>query len=339
MLNVVVTTCGDHNHLSSGEAAELISALLEKAGYTDPSVEWRARVDKELHADSKTPPIRVVRSKVFGLVLKIKPQPNATYLQVVTLLLPDNCSFSAEKLFVDLKGVWRSINRFWRKRPKSERLSRMDTLTNMVKSVVPTEVAQAPIAAPFEEELDWSALKGICNNRKKLAFVLKRIYELSKDGISRNKVEFVETIKRMCGWEHHLTRIVSRVLSELHRNDYIQEMRNTRSALSGYSLTALGLGVLGIKDEAPSADQSTSPAEPGLLELRGFILHYASRSRELTDVCNKIEQNEQKRKELMKQVSQLDQEDQQLLTMFSGNKMLYHLLRQVQQHQEEPKTE
>ena len=306
----------------------MIEMLLAKAGYTK-DLTWQCRIDKMKHCDSISPPIRVIGYKDFGVYMRVKPGANDTKDHQMTLLIPDGSGYSAENLFNQLKGCCKSISRSWRQDLRTAKVEAVPEVTPSSAPAQPAEVSEPPAEVPVQAppmpsiplaireetveeiddgvedqqaELDFSTLRGIVNKPDKLKFVLERIRQIGSR--ARTKLEFIKTLQVECDWTHHLPRTVSRVISELEKFEYIQEVRSG-VAITGYDLTPTGLALAESRPvhHVPPAPEPEEAVDHGLL-----LRQFTSRAQELADIGRRLEAIEDQRADLRKQLGALDEE-------------------------------
>src|SRR5262252_3002593 len=321
-MKVEVYAAGDHFHSDPKGASELIEMLLAKAGYTK-DLTWQCRIDKMKHCDSISPPIRVIGYKDFGVYMRVKPGANDTKDHQMTLLIPDGSGYSAENLFNQLKGCCKSISRSWRQDLRTAKIEA--AVVPPPEPVLVSGTAEEPPApAPMpsiplavreetvedldegvdsqQAELDFSTLRGIVNKPDKLKFVLEKIRQIGNR--ARTKLEFIRALQTECEWTGHLPRTVSRVISELEKFEYIQEVRSG-VAITGYDLSPAGLALV---ENRPIHHQALPP-EPEEQVDHGLLLRqFTTRAQELADIGRRLEAIEDQRTELRKQLATLDDE-------------------------------
>jgi len=323
-VKVEVYAAGDHFHSDPKGAEELIEMLLAKAGYTK-DLTWQCRIDKMKHCDSASPPIRVIGYKEFGVYMRVKPGANDTKDHQMTLLIPDGSNYSAENLFNQLKGCCKSISRSWRQELRTAKIEADAPAAPPEPVIAPVELPAPPAVEPpaipsiplavreetvediddgvedQQAELDFSTLRGIVNKPDKLKFVLEKIRQIGNR--ARTKLEFIKTLQSECDWSGHLPRTVSRVVSELEKFEYIQEVRSG-VAITGYDLTPAGRA---LAENRPL--YHPTPPEPEEQVDHGLLLRqFTTRAQELADIGRRLESIEDQRVELRKQMAALDEE-------------------------------
>ena len=326
-MKVEVYAAGDHFHSDPKGAAELVEMLLTKAGYTK-DLAWSCRIDKMKHCDSISSPIRVIGYKDFGVYLRVKPGPNDTKDHQMTLLIPDGSGYSAENLFNQLKGCCKSISRHWRQELRHERLEETVTVATMppeevaVIPSIPLALRDTPVEEPVpseeaseeQAELDFSHLRGIINKPDKLKFVLEKIQKINEGGRSRTKNDFIKTLQQECDWSSHLLRTVSRVISELLKFEYVEEIRSG-TAIVGYDLTAAGHTLMG----HPVPEVQQQPPEPEEeIDLGLLLRQFTSKAQELADIGRRLDAIEDERVKLRGQLAALDTEYDRLAAIIKN---------------------
>ena len=330
-MKVEVYAAGDHFHSDPKGAAELVEMLLSKAGYTK-DLAWSCRIDKMKHCDSLSPPIRVIGYKDFGIYLRVKPGQNDTKDHQMTLLIPDGSGYSAENLFNQLKGCCKSISRHWRQEIRNVRLEETVTVATPQQEVTvpsiplairdeppagdaPQEPGLAEEASDEQAELDFSHLRGIINKPDKLKFVLEKIQKINDGGRSRTKNDFIKALQHECEWNNHLLRTVSRVISELLKFEYIEEIRSG-TAIIGYDLTAAGNA---LRINRPIHELQQQPPEPEQeIDLGLLLRQFTTKAQELADVGRRLDSIEEERVKLRQQLAALDAEYDRLAAIIKN---------------------
>lgn len=247
----------------------------------------------------------------------LRKAANATVDHQMTLLIPDGSGYSAKNLFEQLKGCQKSISRNWRQETRKQ-------VPEVAQPTAPPEpvhsipvVRPEPkeevvvIAAPAEEAAvdepgrpDFATLQGICKYEAKLRYVLGKVLAITSSNHNiRKKSDFVEALQAACRWEDHLPQAVSRVMTELHKYDYVSELRGHHNKLIGYELTNRGLKVIGQAAEKPAVPPPAPPVDFGAL-----VRQFADRAQELADVGRRLEAIDQERQRKREELQKLDEE-------------------------------
>lgn len=119
-MRVEVFAAGSHHHAELPQADKLIELALTKANLTGDFL-WKVRIDKMQHCDSYSPVIRILGYKDFGVIVRLKAEPNATVDHRLTVLVPNGCGWSAQYIHDNLKRVEKTISRNWRKEYRQQR--------------------------------------------------------------------------------------------------------------------------------------------------------------------------------------------------------------------------
>jgi hypothetical protein len=337
MPTVKVFSAGDHFHADPVESSELIELLLNRSGYTK-DINWECRIDKmKTCSNAHDRPVKVIGHKPFGVVLRVKPKTHGNVDHQVTLLIPEGSGYSAKNLFDQLKGVEKSINRQWRQQVKEEIKEAAPTLHIPVikEPIVELPVVENHVVEELKPEEPirngpvFKNLKGVCENPEKLKFVLEKIHKLVVLNVFHTKHDFIEGLKKECGWTNQLIRICSRVLSEFIRHEYIIEVINERNKIIGYEITRKGLALINGGIKLPEIKPTP---EPTIMDFAKALVEYQEKARELADVGAKLAVNNTKKQELQQEIDKIDKENAELTKVISHNRETYELLKKVMQN-------
>lgn len=339
-LTVTVFAAGDHSHANSRanlpnsseyETGEIIKFLLTKAGYTK-SLDWQARIDKMLHCSPESRIVRCTGYKPFGISMRVKPQAHSTVDQLITLLIPEGSGYSAENLFTQLKNNEKSVSRNWRKEMKDKVVEPLKINIPMAATPAPVPITTVEVeeSEPEQDENPkFDNLKGIVKSTDKLKFVLQQIHKIAEENkFVRNKEDFINTLRKACGWNNFLFRICSRVMSELMDKEYVYEKIGDHHKIIGYALTPIGETFIGLKKEPVKA-----PPPPNF---EGLLVSSRDKIQDLADAAARLNNNlsmKQKLREdianLQQQIVKLEEEDQQITKVLEQNQDAYNLLEKL----------
>jgi hypothetical protein len=342
-MQVHVYSAGTHIHFtpdhgrspnsSLNESAELIEALLIKAGYTK-ELQWEARIDKMLHCSSESRPIRCQGFKPFGVTMRVKPNPNATVDQLITLFIPDGSGYSAKNLFEQLKGAEKSISRHWRKEIKEKKAEIIikpifPIVNDPPKMSIPCVIKEESKSLP--ERPEFKDLKGILQDEAKLRYVLTILDQVSNDGKITSKEKFLAAWRKNCQFTFQI-RTCGRVLFELLKYKYVEEVLH-EDEITGYVLTAEGRKIV-VDGEIPVRVTKIKELPP--LDYAKLLIDAREKAQELADAGARLEKNQLKRQDLKDQIAvlqreieQIDKEDQAISKVLTQDREAYDLLRRL----------
>lgn len=338
--NVRVFTAGDHfaGMGKPAESKELLEALLNRAGYTK-GYEWECRIDKQKHCSGESRPIRVVGYKNYGVILRVKPHAYSTIDFQMTLHIPQGSGYSAKNLFDQLKSNEKSISRIIRQQEHKEKKEpTMEAVVNIPPAPLPftkvEEQVEPIIESDAEYRPEFKTLQAVLKNVDKLKYVVQKIKVVNGLDFCRNKLQFVETLKHECKWdkEGHSKGAVGRVLTELVKADYLMETVNERDKIIGYSLTSKAMSfITRHKDDTPIPVPEPAPKKetPVKVDIANTLINMRDKLQELADVANKITANNAEKAELLRKVTSLDKENEELTQIMGQNKECQDVLNKL----------
>jgi DNA-binding MarR family transcriptional regulator len=337
---VKIFAAGDHNHTeATDEQIELVQMLLEKSGYTKKGIVWECRIDKLLHCNHETRPIRVIGWKVYGVILRVKPSVYSTADHQMTLQIPSGSGYSAENLFNQLRGVEKSVSRAFR---EGERIKPVKTTLPPVtpqKIVLPIAVPQVTpvkttlpavtqpkmeanpvpqLIEPVKIEIarpQFVDLKYILKSHDKLLYVMTKVNEVIDSGFCHNKKQFIESLRSECRWDriNFLDVAISRVLRELVKNGFLTEILGYDDKTVGYRLTTKGGNLINRRQPIVETTKiEVIKKVEKQYDVAGSLCKIRDKLQELANVANRINSNNLEKAELMKKIAIIDQENEQL---------------------------
>lgn len=330
MLSTVnVFTAGDHfgGYEKPAEAQHILETLLNHAGYTKHN--WECRVDKQRHCSSISRPVRVIGYKSYGVVLRVKPDVNSTIDYQMTLLIPEGSGYSAKNLFDQLQANEKSISRLIRKEEKPIQKEKVVTTpslealgSNILETVFPPKEAPEPKiesnGKPEEFRPEFPNLRLIVKYDDKLKYILEKVQEVNNFNFCRTKAQFIEALRHECKLTNHITKAVSRMLSEFVKHEYLMEVINDRDKLIGYTLTEKAKSFLSGRPKVAAA--VISKKEEPKLDIPMLLINIREKLQELADVANKINSNNMEKLEMLRKIEQIDKDNEELAKIISQNR-------------------
>jgi hypothetical protein len=333
---VKVFTAGSHfaGDQKPSESSSILETMLIRSGYAK-GYEWECRVDKMRHCSAESRPVRIIGFKNYGVIMRVKPNVNATLDYQMTLLIPEGSGYSAKNLFDQLKANEKSVSRWVRQTEKQERQEEpMHTILTPPYESTPHQEPMTPMvssnghAAPVIEEdrPEFKTLQGVVKNHDKLKYVLSKIQAVDEMDFCRNKAQFTETVKHECKWdkEGHTTGAVSRVLTELVKCEYLMELVNERDKIIGFTLSDEGKDFLlqseDIKPATKVIKEVAPKKEEPKVNIPGLLVDLRDKLQELADVASKITSNNLEKEEILKKLAFLDRENEELSKILHQNK-------------------
>lgn len=329
MPTVKVFSAGDHYHAEPEDASELINLILTKCGYTK-EINWECRIDKMVTYTSDKP-IHIIGFKPFGVTLLVKVKTNGNIGQRMTLLIPDESGYTAKRLFEQLHGVEKSINRNWRQKLHQEKLQEFQNVEKLqIPCVIKEEkleehqqmIIEEPMPELQENRPNFIDLKSICHDEEKLKYVLTKVKRVS-ESFTKSKKIFVKNLKEECGWEGHPTNACSRILTEIASKNYIMQVMENDNVI-GFSLTSQGAKLIGIEIQQQSKVQNQQ--QPDFADFVKLLVEHQEKAQELADVSSKLTSNKIKREGFIIELAKLDNEDADLMKIICQNKETYQLI-------------
>lgn len=326
---VKVFTAGDHfaGMENPTESKELVETLLNRAGYTK-EYEWGCRIDKLKHCSHESRPVRVVGYKSYGVIMRVKPHVHATIDYQMTLHIPQGSGYSAKNLFEQLRANEKSISRFARQQQKEIK----DTPVENV--VVPPAPSPFPMPEPApvnqEHRPEFKTLQAVVKHVDKLRYILTKIRHINSLDFCKNKIQFNEILKHECKWEGHSKNAVSRVLTELVKSDFLMETVNDRNKVIGYTITQRGFVFLQTHKDDKPLPVAAPRKEEIKIDISVTLINMRDKLQELSDVANKIAANNAEKAELLRKISLLDTENEELSKVMESNKECQEVLQKLE---------
>ena len=348
---VRIFTAGDHfsGYEKPAEASSILELMLTRSGYTK-EYEWECRVDKMKHCSTESRPVRIVGFKNYGIIMRVKPTVNATADYQMTLLVPQGSGYSAKNVFEQLKANEKSISRWIRQQEREKPMQKAEDVIISSVIALPTLPIPMPTPAPTPAPIEVAPipqqeyrpvflnLQRTIKDKDKLRYILMKVRAVEKLNFCHNKIQFAETLKHECKWdkEGQSSGAVSRVLTELVKNEYLSEVVRG-SKITGYTLTDRANQFL-IEDYAPPLTRRIEEEPPTTelitakepkVNISTLLVNFRDKLQELADVANRITKNNNQKFELLKKVEELDKENDELSKILDPNKESQDLLNKL----------